>query len=513
MTTIKTSHTDPIFVSWLPVAPGRLGLTFAPGKHQTSASSGAVWRRDLDEDLARLKTFHGVDRLICLLGDRELKRLAIGAYHERAAAHGLGVTQHPIQDGGTPDDRDALEALITSIVAFLKAGKTVVIHCAGGLGRAGTVGGCVLRALGLEAEATLQTLRWARGTSCPENDTQRRFIAEFRRPPKRARADAKTTEDRIEGAVLGGAIGDAMGHPTEFLTMGQIHRRYGPGGVESFELWWEEDGERFAPYTDDTQMAEVVFQSLLESRRQGWDLDATMNHMARGFVAWSSEPQGGHRAPGNACLRGCSRLAAGIPWRQAGGTRDGGCGSVMRAYPFGLFFAHDLDKACLWAAEHSRLTHNAPDAVAACAAMAAGVALAVRRYPLESIVPEMAERASLYSRNVAREIIGAWTKAVYAYPSSQVLDRWRGWTAIEALAAAVYLFARHPDDPREAILEGANTPGDSDSIASIAGTLVGAYQGARVLPDLWRRGVERSHALSAMARELARHGSLAGEPG
>ena len=79
------------------------------------------------------------------------------------------------------------------------------------------------------------------------------------------------------------------------------------------------------------------------------------------------------------------------------------------------------------------------------------------------------------------------------------LERLEGWAAHEAIAAAVYVFARHPDDPRAAILEGANTPGDSDSIATLAGTLVGARVGVGALPSDWVRDVERSDALIELA--------------
>jgi ADP-ribosylglycohydrolase len=79
------------------------------------------------------------------------------------------------------------------------------------------------------------------------------------------------------------------------------------------------------------------------------------------------------------------------------------------------------------------------------------------------------------------------------------LDRLRGWAAHEAIAAAAYIFTRHPDDARAAILEGANTAGDSDSIASIAGALVGARVGSSGLPSSWIRDVERTDELAALA--------------
>ena len=158
------------------------------------------------------------------------------------------------------------------------------------------------------------------------------FPDEPHAPPEgRPEAAGELSRQKMNlGAVLGAAVGDAMGHPTEFIgSFEAIRARYGPEGVTKFEKFWERDGRRFAPYTDDTQMAEIVLHSLLE----GSDLDATMSRMARGFVEWSVNPQGGHRAPGMACMAGCRRLAQGVPWSEGGGETAGGCGSVMRRLP------------------------------------------------------------------------------------------------------------------------------------------------------------------------------------
>lgn len=302
--------------------------------------------------------------------------------------------------------------------------------------------------------------------------------------------------DRAQGLVLGAAIGDAMGHPTEFLDAESIRRRFGPRGVEGFALYWEHAGRRFAPYTDDTQMAEIVLRSLVA----GGDLDAVMTRMAAGFVEWMRSPQGGHRAPGNACLRGCRRLADGVPWREAGGPDDGGCGSVMRSYPFGLVFWQTPEKAEQWAMEHSKMTHRAPIAIAACAAMAVGTALTLQDQPVRRVLDGMVEAAGRHDRVTAEMMESA---ILDQRPPDQVLRGLQGWAAHEAIAAAVYVVARHPEDPRSAILEGANAPGDSDSIATLAGALVGGRVGVRALPGEWVREVERSAELLELAKEAA----------
>ena len=312
-----------------------------------------------------------------------------------------------------------------------------------------------------------------------------------------------TKAERIAGAVLGAAIGDAMGHPTEFMSMEDIRSQWGAAGVTGFELWWTRDGVRYAPYTDDTQMAEAVIRGLLDGRDQGLDLDATMRGLARHFIDWSKQPDLSKRAPGNACLAGCAQLAQDVPWREAGGPTAGGCGSVMRAWPFGLMFQDDVEKAEQWAVEHSRLTHNDPIALAACAALAVGTALLVRGEATDVVVPAMVKAAGRWCATTARMIEQAVDEARRGVLPDVTLDRLRGWAAHEAIAAAVYVFMRHQDDPRATILEGANTPGDSDSIASIAGALVGARCGLSALPGYWVRDVERSAELRRLADRIA----------
>jgi ADP-ribosylglycohydrolase len=308
-----------------------------------------------------------------------------------------------------------------------------------------------------------------------------------------------TQQSKRRGAVLGAAIGDAMGHPTEFMGMGAIVDKWGPKGVEGFELWWERDGRRFAPYTDDTQMTEVVLASLIESKRSDLDLDGTMEHIAAGFIEWAQNPQGGHRSPGNACMNGCRDLAEGSHWSKAGGEEAGGCGTVMHAYPFGLAFADNIEQAEQWAVEHSKLTHRDPIALAACGAMAVGTVHALGDSDVETTVSEMIAAAKRQSPRTAQMMKRAGDEAMQGVGPEETLFRLRAWAAHEAIAAAVYIFSRHPDDPRAAILEGANTPGDSDSIATLAGALVGARCGIEALPADWVRDVERSTAFLSLA--------------
>ena len=251
-------------------------------------------------------------------------------------------------------------------------------------------------------------------------------------------------DDKVAGAVLGAAIGDALGHPTEFPSAESIRQRFPPDGVEGYELWWEREGERFAPYTDDTQMAEVVLRSLVKGRRTGANFESVMADMAAGFVEWRTNPQGGHRTPGNACLEGAAQLAAGLHWSTTGGERAGGCGSVMRAYPFDVVFVNNLAQAEEWAVQHSAMTHRDPIALAACAAMAIGVGMTLAGEPVDVVLEAMVTVAARYSLPTAEMMRAAIADARAGSDPLSILKRLEGW--------ALWLSHMRQSRPRPSLL-------------------------------------------------------------
>lgn len=137
------------------------------------------WERSLADDLERLIHHHRVGLLVCLLEDHELEFLKIPTLVSDGAQRGLPVRRLPIRDRSVLPLLDPVRALTREIVTAARAGTNVVIHCRGGVGRAGTIGGCTLVELGLTADAALEALTVRHRTDCPETPAQRDFIRQY----------------------------------------------------------------------------------------------------------------------------------------------------------------------------------------------------------------------------------------------------------------------------------------------------------------------------------------------
>jgi protein-tyrosine phosphatase len=188
----------PLRIDWLEseelrdALPGRLGLTFLPGKRGPSMRyPGRVYRRHLDDDLAALRAA-GVGRLVLLVEDHELTRWGDVDIVERASVSGPAVDRRPIPDGSPPASMDAMDRILAS-VADGRRTANVAVACMGGVGRTGTVAACALVAAGWDAASAIRRVREVRHPTAVETSEQERFVDEYERHV----AERRAPSDRV----------------------------------------------------------------------------------------------------------------------------------------------------------------------------------------------------------------------------------------------------------------------------------------------------------------------------
>ncbi len=303
--------------------------------------------------------------------------------------------------------------------------------------------------------------------------------------------------DHARGLIYGLALGDSLGWPVEFLELPQILAKYGRAGI----------GEPPDPaqYTDDTQMSAAVAEALVDAGQR--DLDVLMGAVARNFIGWKRDPSTPSRAPGATSIRGVTALERGAPWREAGVKDSKGCGACMRVAPVGYFYQRDTSRLESVARAQGTLTHRHPTADAACIGAAYLIKLA-----LDGVHPaEYPGRTLKFAGGRASEFDDAIRRVepVLDLPDTEAAlrtvgpTRGGGWIAEEAVAMALYCVMRYPADYPAAVRLAANISGDSDSVASIAGGILGARLGTGGIPTDWVARLENRDYLTDLADRLA----------
>ena len=298
--------------------------------------------------------------------------------------------------------------------------------------------------------------------------------------------------DRYRGALVGLAVGDALGTTLEFEMPGSFNPITDMVGGGIFGL---EAGQ----WTDDTSMALCLAESLVH--RQAFDAEDQM----RRYLRWYRE---GYLSSTGTCFDiGCTVGAALRDFEVSkdpfsGKTEScyGGNGSLMRLAPVPLAFANIPEEAIQLSGEMSRTTHGAAEPVDACryysglivgalAGESKDVLLRPRYSPLEGFWPH-----SALSLNIDEVAAGS-------FKNRQPPEiRGTGYV-VEALEAALWAFW-HSDDFEAGALAAVNLGDDADTTGAIYGQLAGAYYGINAIPDSWRTKLAMSIRIIELADGL-----------
>ena len=503
---VRTSITHPLRIDDLALGNGRLGITFCPGKKGKSVF-GAAWNRDLDLDLDVVKGW-GASTILSLIEDHEFEMLGVPEFREAVNARGIEWIHFPIRDLDAPTDdaMDTWTSISAQLHAALERGSHIVVHCRGGLGRAGTIAALMLTERGWSAAEAISDVRAVRPGAI-ETAEQERWVT--RRAKHNGQAGIQ-----LHASLLGGAYGDSLGAEIEFLSLDAIRREF-PKGISDLP---PHQGLRGA-ITDDTQMtlftAEGLIRAYVRASLKGICSPPSIVHHA--LLRWY-RTQGGkprietdniglitdqrlwaRRAPGLTCL---SSLGEGQSLGAPAKNDSKGCGTIMRVAPVALMVPRDQVRSL--AIDTSALTHGHPTgqlAAAAWAEMLADVATGIKLEEAAAATAsdyERLENGSETARAIQRALDAPWDGS-----PETVESLGGGWTAEEALSIALFacLAGKTFDDALQIAVVHS---GDSDSTGAIAGNMMGLIDPLAARKHRWAQVIEGADIIARLVRDYQR---------
>ncbi len=292
--------------------------------------------------------------------------------------------------------------------------------------------------------------------------------------------------DRAIGALLGLAVGDAIGTTLEFSMRDSKPALTDMVGGGPFAL---DPGQ----WTDDTAMALALANSLAECG--GFNPRDCMNR----FVNW-------YRWGAYSCTGTCFDIGIATrqaleryqdsddPWSGSTNPNSAGNGSLMRLSPVAIWGARRGEAVVVeTAAAQSRLTHGAAECLSACEGYAVLTARAIGGTPFADLFADL-PLATPPSSRIAEIFTGGWRgKARHEIESSGYV--------VDSLEAALWC-VNETNAFAEAVLLAANLADDADTVAAITGQLAGALYGASGIPAEWRARVAWSEEITALALKL-----------
>ena len=473
-----TSTSNPLRIAEIAVgtAGGRIGITFAPGKQQPDGLT-AAHQRDLGADLDVIAAWNTA-AVVTLVEPHELDSLGITALGAEVQRRHMQWHHWPIQDYGVPDPafEAAWPARSAGLRSLLACGGRVLLHCKGGLGRAGTISARLLVEAGIAPDDAIRAVRAVRPGAI-ETGPQEAWVRAGRAiPPVPPARDRDAARDRAVGALLGLAVGDAVGAAIEFSPKPRyaVLDDMAQGGPHRLQR---------GQWTDDTAMAMALADSLA--------LAPGLNpaDLMRRFLDWRDT--GAYSCTGTCFDIGNAISAALERFRRTGeplaGSDDQGAsgnGALMRLAPVAIRHWRDREALQTVAALQTRTTHGSPATLAASAVFANLLADAIAGASLPEVLASPA----------ARRIEGGWCGL------HRDAIEGSGWV-VRSLQAAVWAVSR-TSNFRSAVLLAANLGDDADTTAAIAGQLAGAIYGVAGIPPGWLEALAWRERLDVAATSL-----------
>ncbi len=345
--------------------------------------------------------------------------------------------------------------------------------------------------------------------------------------------------DVIRGSLFGGAMGDALGYPVEFLKREEIIKQFGDNGISEYAL----NSKGLAEISDDTQMTLFTANGILIGITRGklrgimgplqgyvWKSYTNWCEMQMGLnpegaqrFSWLMDvpEMGENRAPGTTCVHALMKQREGSVENPLNDSK--GCGGIMRIAPVALYLnrtgdINRMQEVFEVASEVSALTHGHE-----LGWLSSGVAAyIINQVAYRKVTVEEATRSAVgfvkdhYSdRQYLEELVVIMERALSLAKNSSpdeenIRALGEGWVAEETLAIAIYCSVKYQDDFSKALCVAVNHDGDSDSTGAVTGNILGAYLGYEKIPARWKDDLECADDIDEIALDLC-HGCIMSE--
>ena len=338
--------------------------------------------------------------------------------------------------------------------------------------------------------------------------------------------------DRIRGSLIGGAAGDALGYPVEFMMLDEIRNKYGESGITEYELT---NGK--ALISDDTQMTLFTANGILYGMTRlavRGIMGPIQDYIYNAYLNWYSIQNGleigefervswlcdvpelsESRAPGITCMSALARGKKGSRLKPINSSM--GCGGIMRVAPIGLYNCFSPHNAFTIAGEVAALTHGHRMGYLPAGALAYIInSIVFDNTDLKTAIRKCVDYTRMnYDSEESRDICLWMDKAVALSGSRTDIenikeyekydhcgDKGGGWTGASALYISLYSAVTYEHDFDKAIACAVNHSGDSDSTGAITGNIVGAINGYDSISEKWKTDLEIHDVIIEIADDL-----------
>jgi ADP-ribosylglycohydrolase len=321
---------------------------------------------------------------------------------------------------------------------------------------------------------------------------------------------------RVRGAIVGTAIGDALGMPVEGLNPETIAEKHGliRSMVSPKDGTWarEHHNLKRGQWTDDTQLMFAIGESMANKRHIDFR-DIARRHITE----MKNDPRGW----GGSTMSGIGKIAAGVNWWNSGKVNGAGNGIAMKIAPIGVIYglggisSFDMASTVL---NISRMTHADSRAAIAGILQAELISAAIKSglSGLQSALWNTGYSVVWWEKCLGTEVPSLSKAIIKALSVTNGVDFisflrsavGTGCFVVESFPFTCAAVRALGSDPEKCLIEIVNQGGDADTTGAMAGALLGAAHGLSSLPRRWRTSLEGYQRLIQLADSLCDLGDM-----